>query len=200
MSIHRDKPWVPWLAGALAFVITLVVSGLVLLDWGVRTVEMDTLITRIEVSEQAMGAASEAVDAAFEGHSDAGATPAERAKLDAELRAIAAEGRDEIAAAGAEIAVMPYLPWHRSIEVAIDAYPAHNRAWQEYLDAAASDPAEFLRPQPLVDSTFIAAEQPLITAVPLPDILDLLGRLTSIYAPPTLGPGQRQEAAFRAAG
>lgn len=194
MSTHRDRPWVPWLAGALAFVITLVAGGLIVLDWGLRTMEAGVLITRIEASEEAMKAAAGSVDAAFEDHTQADATTAERAQLDAELRAIAAEGRDAIAVAGAEIADTPYLPWHRSIETAINAYLAHNLAWQEYLDAASNDPAEFLAPQPLVDSTFLAAQEPLIAAVPVPDVLDLLGRLASIYAPPELAPGQTQEA------
>ena len=194
VSNRRAKPWIPWAAGALAFFITLIVGGLVVADWGLRTAEMNTIITRIEASEEAMGQAAEEVDAAFAGHSQADATPAERATLDGELRAIAAEGRDAIKAAAAPIAAVPVLPWHGAIERAREAYLIHNLAWQEYLDAAAKDPAEFLRPQPLVDSTFLDAEQPIIAAVPLPDVLDLLSRISSIYAPPELGPGQTQQA------
>lgn len=191
---RRTKPWIPWAAGALAFFITLIIGGLVVADWGLRTAEMNTLITRIEASEAAMRQASAEVDAAFAGHSQADASPAERAELDAELREIAAEGRDAIEAAAFPVAEVVVLPWHTAIEQAQVAYLIHNLAWQDYLDAAAADPAEFLRPQPLVDSTFLESEQPMIAAVPLPDVLDLLSRISSIYAPPELGPGQTQQA------
>ncbi len=194
VSTTRAKPWIPWAAGALAFFITLIIGGLVVADWGFRTAEMNTIITRIEASEEAMRQASENVDAAFAGHSQADASPAERAELDAELREIAAEGRDAIEAAALPIAEVVVLPWHSAIEQAQVAYLIHNLAWQEYLDAAAADPAEFLQPQPLVDSTFLESEQPMLAAVPLPDVLDVLSRIAAIYAPPELEPGQTQQA------
>jgi hypothetical protein len=194
VSNRRAKPWIPWAAGALTFFITLIIGGLVVADWGLRTAELNTIITRIEASEAAMGQVSEEVDAAFSEHSQAGASPAERAKLDSELRAIATEGRDAIEAAASPIADVVVLPWHSAIEQAQVAYLIHNLAWQEYLDAAAEDPAEFLRPQPLVDSTFLDAEQPLIDAIPLPDVFDVFSRISAIYAPPELGPGQTQQA------
>jgi hypothetical protein len=172
----------------------LIIGGLVVADWGFRTAEMNTIITRIEASEEAMRQASENVDAAFAGHSQADASPAERAELDAELREIAAEGRDAIEAAALPIAEVVVLPWHSAIEQAQVAYLIHNLAWQEYLDAAAADPAEFLQPQPLVDSTFLESEQPMLAAVPLPDVLDVLSRIAAIYAPPELEPGQTQQA------
>jgi hypothetical protein len=194
VSNRRAKPWIPWAAGALAFFITLIIGGLVVADWGLRTAEMNRIITRVEASEAAMRQVSDEVDAAFAGHSQADASPAERAELDAELREIAAEGRDAIEAAAFPIAEVVVLPWHSAIEQAQVAYLVHNLTWQEYLDAAAADSAEFLRPQPLVDSTFLESEQPMIAAVPLPDVLDVLSRIASIYAPPELGPGQTQQA------
>lgn len=194
VSTHRNTPWIPWLAGFLAFVVTLGVGVMVLADWSLRTAEMSIVMARVELSEDAMATAVKEIDAAFEGHSQADATPEERSAFSTELKEIAERGRDAIAVEGANVATTPYMSWHTSIERAIDVYLAHNLAWQAYLDAASQDPGELLRPQPLVDSTFFDAELPLAQAIPFPDVLDLESRLAQIYAPPALDPSQMQQA------
>jgi hypothetical protein len=47
--------------------------------------------------------------------------------------------------------------------------------------AAAEDPAEWFRPQPVVNDTFAEAKDPLIAAVPLFDPLGTLERIELIY-------------------
>ncbi|MCX6433255.1 MAG: hypothetical protein NTX29_10860, partial [Actinobacteria bacterium] len=52
---RRPRRWVPYVAGALAFLVTLVLVGTLVSDWAARNYEMRTLLTRIEASETAMG-------------------------------------------------------------------------------------------------------------------------------------------------
>ena len=64
-----------------------------------------------------------------------------------DLEAIAAEGRDRIAAAGSSVAAVQVSPWHQDLLLAKQAYLIHNKAWQAYLDRASKDAAEFGKPR-----------------------------------------------------
>ena len=182
---RRPRRWVPYAAGALAFLVTLVVLGGIVGDWAARNYEMRTLVTRIEASEATMGdlqANVEEILARYQGQGEL--TDENRAALDAELAAAAAEGRDAIGAAGDGVAGVRWLAWHRDVSQAQEAYLAHNRAWRNYLDQAAKDPAEFAAPQDAVNQTFEAAEAPIRAALPVPALFDLLSRIDSVFAPP----------------
>ncbi len=192
-SQRPRRRWVPYVAGAVAFLIVLVGLGLVVGDWAARNIEMRALITQVESSEAAMGDLQsnvQSIFAEYEGTSPL--SPEDRAALEAKLKAAAAEGRDAIAKAGDGVAGVRWLAWHRDVRDAQDAYLAHNRAWQEYLGRAAEDPAEFGRPQDAVNDTFMAAEDPVRSALPAPVMFDLLQRVDVIFAPPeSSGPGQQ---------
>jgi len=174
--IHRR--WVPWVAGALAFALTLLAGGVVIVDSLWRSVEMRELIERVEASEAVMVALQDSAEIVFEQHG-AGSDPD---KLDSELRDLSATAGPDIAAAGERVAALPIAVWHTDIERARDAYLAHNRAWQEYMDRASESAAEFVAPQPLVNETFFDAEAPFYRAVPVPDIFDLRERVALIFA------------------
>jgi len=174
--IHRR--WVPWVAGALAFALTLLAGGIVIVDSLWRSVEMRELIERVEASEAVMVALQDSAEIVFEQHG-AGSDPD---KLDSELRDLSATAGPDIAAAGERVAALPIAVWHTDIERARDAYLAHNRAWQEYMDRASESAAEFVAPQPLVNETFFDAEAPFYRAVPVPDIFDLRERVALIFA------------------
>ncbi len=176
--IHRR--WVPWLAGALAFVLTLAVGGILAADWVWRGVEMRALLDRVEASEAVMGELQDSVTAAFEDHGSGD----DQAELDGELRDLATQAVADIAAAGDEVAALPIAIWHADIERARDAYLLHNEAWQEYMTRASESSSEFLAPQPLVNQTFFDAEQPFYNAVPLPDVFGLLDRVALIFVMP----------------
>ncbi len=176
--IHRR--WVPWLAGGLAFALTLLVGGAIVGDWAARTASMNELLDRVEASEAVMGELQDGVAEAFEEHGGGG----DNEKLDSELRALAAEAEVEIAAAGAAVAELPIAVWHLDIERARDAYLLHNRAWVDYMARASEDSGEFLRPQEQVNQTFFDAQAPFIEAVPEPDIGDLMERVFTIYEVP----------------
>lgn len=184
--MHR--PWVPIVAGLLAFVITLLTGLLLAADWGVRTVEMRTLVGSIYESESVMEAFQSAAFDAVESHRSAAG--ADRTKLDDELTALAEVANEDLRAAGDAVAAVPILPWHRALNEARDAYLAHNAAWQDYTARVIEDPAELLRDQPLVNSTFEDAQQPLLDAIPHPDILDQELDVWVIYAPPEGDPGE----------
>jgi len=161
-------------------------------DWVARNAEMASLLESIEGSEAAMVATQEEVTALMQQH----AQDAEGGELIEKLSDAAGRGRDAIAYEGTRVQGVAVLPWHRSIEQAKQAYLAHNTAWQEHLDRATTNPSEFVTPQPLVDSTFAAAEPLLRAAVPLLDPLEFSPRIDVIYAPPEGvtaddGPGQQ---------
>ena len=180
--IHRS--WVPWAAGAVAFTLTILAGMVVLADAVWRNVEMENLLERVEASEQVMQDLQEATAAAFEDHRGEG----QQQKLDAELRGLAADAEQDIAAAGADVSGLPIAIWHTDIERARQAYLDHNNAWQEYMARASESASEFLAPQPLVDQTFFDAEEPFYRAVPVPDLLGLSDRVALIFAE-----GQEQE-------
>jgi len=176
--IHRR--WLPWVAGAVAFVLTLVAGGALVADWSWRVGQMQTLLERVEASEAVMGELQDAVSEAFEEHGSSG----DNQKLDRELRALATEAQAELAAAGSAVAELPIAVWHVDIEQARDAYLLHNFAWQAYMGRASESSAEFLRPQEEVNQTFIDAEEPFIDAVPEPDFEGLMDRVAEIFAIP----------------
>lgn len=176
--IHRR--WVPWVAGALAFAVTLLAGAIVAADWYWRTVEMGALLDRVEASESVMGQLQDDAAQAFEDHG-AGSDPE---KLESTLTELATEARADIAAAGANVADLPIAVWHPDIEAARQAYLDHNRAWQEYMERASESAEEFVRPQDDVNITFFDAQAPFVEAVPLPDVGNLLERVAVIFEIP----------------
>jgi hypothetical protein len=170
--------------GLLAFLVVLTAGLALTVDWGVRNAEMRRLVTAVEASEAAMGetqaAAADAFDAfdASDGGEDA------KLELDSTLSAVADEGRRQIEAAAGPVAGVRILPWHGELEEARDAYLAHNRAWQDYLERAIDDPSEFDKEQVEVNETFLDAEPLMRDAVPEPALFDLDVRVATIFAPP----------------
>lgn len=178
---HRSRQrWIPWVAGGGVFLITVLLGSILVADWAWRTAQMQELLERVEASEAIMGELNEAVELAFEEHSTSG----DRAKLDTELRDLAASAKVDIAAAGAEVAALPIAAWHGDLERARDAYLLHNEAWVEYMDRASASSAEFIAPQPVVNETFFAAQPLFIEALPAPDVRDLAARVAAIFALP----------------
>jgi hypothetical protein len=194
-AVRRPKRWLPVVAGVVTFIVVLVGLGMVMGDVVARNIEMRSLITRVEASESAMGALQENVRTIlteYEGR--APLSDEDQAALDEELKAAAVAGREAIAAAGDDVAAVRWLAWHRDIGDAQDAYLAHNRAWQEYLGRAVDDPAEFVRPQDDVNSTFDAAQGPVRAALPALALFDLRDRIDVIFAPPPSDDGSSQSA------
>tara|TARA_B100001057_G_scaffold443184_1_gene479100 strand:+ start:1139 stop:1816 length:678 start_codon:yes stop_codon:yes gene_type:complete len=180
--IHR--PWVPWAAGAVAFTLTILTGTVVFADAVWRNVEMQNFLERVEASEQAMQDLQDSTAAAFEDHGGEG----QQQKLDAELRSLAADAEQGIAAAGADVSDLPIAIWHTDIERARQAYLDHNNAWQEYMARASESASEFLAPQQLVNQTFFDAEEPFYRAVPVPDLFGLNDQVALIFTD-----GQEQE-------
>jgi hypothetical protein len=181
----RRRPWVPVVIGLATFLVVLVGAGLVLADWAERNVEMRALVSSVESSEAAMSDVQAAISA-MSVHFDPNTplTDAERAAVDEKLKQIAAEGVLGVTDGGHGVAAVTILPWHKDILAAQQAYLAHNQSWQDYLSAAAKDPAEFAKPQDKVNETFSAAEKPMRDAVPRGALFDLRQRVDTIFAPP----------------
>lgn len=177
---RRTRRWIPWVIGGGVFALTLLIGGVLVADWAWRNAEMQALLERVEASEAVMGELQDAATEAFEEHSEGG----DRAKLDSELKQLAADAEIEIAAAGLEVAALPIAVWHVDIERARDAYLLHNQSWVEYMDRASTSSAEFIAPQPLVNETFIAAEPFFVKAIPAPDVRDFAARVAAIFAMP----------------
>lgn len=179
------RRWLGPVLGLATFLVVLVGFGALVGDAAARNAEMRSLVTAIERSEAAMGETQENVGGIIQAY--AGRTPlseADQDELDAALQAAAAQGRDAIAAAGAEVAEVSWLLWHRDVAAAQESYLAHNRAWQDYLARAAEDPSEFARPQDDVNTTFADAEVEVRAAIPLIALFDLRDRIDVIFAPP----------------
>ena len=177
---RRTRRWIPWVIGGGVFALTLLIGGVLVADWAWRNAEMQALLERVEASEAVMGELQDAATEAFEEHSEGG----DRAKLDSELKQLAADAEIEIAAAGLEVAALPIAVWHVDIERARDAYLLHNQSWVEYMDRSSTSSAEFIAPQPLVNETFIAAEPFFVEAIPAPDVRDFAARVAAIFAMP----------------
>jgi hypothetical protein len=182
----KPRTWVPYVTGAVAFMLTLVVGGLVGTNWWASNIEMDRLVSAIEESESSMGEVLSRVDVIFDQID--GEIPANGQELDAqtiaavaELATIAVDGEAAIAAAGREIASLNILPWHTDILAAREAYLVHNYAWQAYMQSAQEDPVAFTVEQPLVNQSFIDAEEPLERAIPNPPLFELPERVQMIF-------------------
>ena len=185
----KRNSWIPLVAGAVAFLLTLGIGGAVGTDWLARNIEMDRLVSAIEASEVTMGVVQERVAVVLEelDAADLQGTPTD-AQIDAqteaavaELAAIAVDGADSIGAAGRAIAAVNILPWHTEIQTAKEAYLLHNYAWQAYMQAAIEDPVAFTVDQPLVNQSFIDSQEPLEDAIPEPSLFDLELRVENIF-------------------
>jgi hypothetical protein len=181
--MKRSGRWVPYVAGLLTFVIAFFAVGTVSVDWLLRSSQTLEFVSSVEGSEAAMTWTQENVQAVLEGGGE-NPTDEQVAAAASELRAIAAEGRDRIKAAGDAVAAVPVSPWHGDLLRAREAYLRHNKAWQDYLGRAAEDAGEFGKPQEEVDSTFLAAEPLFRAAIPNPDIFGILDRIDVIFAEP----------------
>ena len=181
----KRNSWTSLVAGAVAFLLTLGIGGAVGTDWLARNVEMDRLVSAIEVSEAAMGVVQDRVVVVLEelDAADLQGAPgdAQTKAAVAELAAIAVDGADSIGAAGRAIAAVNILPWHTKIKAAKETYLLHNYAWQAYMQAAIEDPVAFTVDQPLVNQSFLDSQQPLEDAIPELSLFDLEPRVESIF-------------------
>ncbi|MEK9665427.1 MAG: hypothetical protein VW082_12515 [Candidatus Nanopelagicales bacterium] len=170
-----------WTLGIITLIVLTVASLAVISDLTARTVEDEMLISAIEKSESAMKATQDEFAAVLDKYDTQDLSDADRAELLDRLGEVASDGQFAIAEAGLQVADVPILPWHDKIRAAQDAYLEHNRAWVNYLGAAAEDPAEWFQPQPDVNNTFAAAKAPLVAAIPLLDVTELLPRVRAIF-------------------
>ena len=181
----KRNTWIPLVAGAVAFLITLGIGGAVGTDWLTRNIEMDRLVTAIVESEASMGVVQERTAAVFDQLEAEGLegtlADAQSEAATAELARIAVDGADSIGAAGREIAAINILPWHTKIKAAQEAYLLHNYAWQAYMQAAAEDPVAFTVDQPLVNRTFQDAQEPLEEAISIVGLFDVEARVANIF-------------------
>ena len=192
--------WVPPVIALTVFLVMVGVGGLVVTDWALRNAEMNALVSKVEVSEDAMGTLQGNLGATYDEFSGQGQlTASERAALNEQIQQVTQEGYDEVKAAGAGVEGVTVLPWHTGIIKAKDAYVLHNHAWQDYLAKAAQDPTEVTRTHSEINDTFMAAEKPMKTAVPVPWLYELKNRVDLIFLPPeepTSSDGPTQSVVF----
>lgn len=147
-------------------------------DWAARTYEMNQLVTRIEGSESAMGAAQEAIGAVTLADDP---TSEQKAKAESELREASAAGGTAVAEAGQEVAALTFLPWHREQIAAQGAYMAHNQAWVDYLERGSTEPTTLFGEDNLIEPTWIQAETSVRAALPVPSWPPLAQRVAAIF-------------------
>ena len=174
--------WIPYVAGAVTFVVVLAGFGVIAGDWFLRNIEMRSLVIAIENSESTMSQTQDSVSSAFDAYGGLdNPVTADREALVTELANVAGYAQLSIADAGDQVASVLVMPWHLSILAAQDAYVTHNQAWQNYMERAAADPIEFTEPQAEVNDTFVAVEPALTAAVPQPALFDLVNRVAQIF-------------------
>lgn len=192
-EVSGSRPALRWLGpvlGAAVFLLLAVPGFALVADWSLRNAEMNALVSRVEVSEDAMGNVEGQLDATFQDYASLGQlTPDERSQLNADSQGIAQDGHDAIQQAGDGVAGVVVLPWHTAIVAAKKAYVRHNLAWQDYLAKAAQDPQELTRTQTEVNDSFAAAEPAMKHAVPIPSLYHLKERVLAIFAPPPASSG-----------
>lgn len=189
MSVSA-RGWIPYIAGAVVFMLTLTVGGVTGTNWWASNIEMNRLVAAIEESEAAMSDILQRVDVVFDeldGELE-GELPSNDEDLDAqtiaavaELAGIAVDGEAALGEAGRKIAAVNILPWHTAIVKARDAYLLHNYAWQAYMQSAQQDPVAFTVTQPLVNQSFVDAQQPMEQAIPSPSLFNLPERVQQIF-------------------
>jgi hypothetical protein len=181
----KRNSWIPLVAGAVAFILTLGIGGAVGTNWLARNIEMDRLVSAIEASEATMGEVQDRVAVVFEELDSADLqgepTDAQTRAAVEQLAGIAVDGADSIGAAGRVIAAVNVLPWHTEIKAAQEAYLLHNYAWQAYMQSAIEDPVAFTVDQPLINTSFMDSQQPLEDAVPRVSLFDLQLRVENIF-------------------
>jgi hypothetical protein len=181
----RSRPelpaWLLWAVGAGALVLLAAMNAVVAGELTTRSLEADRLVRAVEASESAMKGTQEEFDSVLSAYDSSSLTDEDRERLRGELASVATRGEQAIATAGEGVADVRILPWHGALLDAQEAYLAHNRAWVDYMAAAAADPAEWFRPQPVVNASFADAKLPLVDAVPLFDPLGTLERIELIY-------------------
>ena len=108
-------------------------------------------------------------------------------KDDKDLKAAAAAGRDEVAAAGESAKGLSFLPWHGELIAAQGAYLAHNQAWVDYLAAGAADPSTMFDGRDDIEPTWREAEVRVEAAVPLLPWPRIDFRINEIFADESSG-------------
>lgn len=161
VKANRSPLWAQllfWASVGLIALASLALMG----DWAARNIEMIRMLNAIEASEQQMKVAQGAI------LSQVPDNPRD-AELedDKALKAAAAAGRDEVAAAGEQAKKLSFLPWHGELIAAQGAYLAHNQAWVDYLAAGAADPSTMFDGQDDIEPTWREAEVRVEAAVPI---------------------------------
>lgn len=176
------RPRRRWLGAALGAGIAIVVVAVLGLaaDWAARSYEMSVLLDHVEASEAAMTRYQERA-AAVELPDDP--SDAEREKAAASLRQAAADGRDDVLAAGRDVRAVSFLPWHSELLAAQRSYLAHNQAWADHLGRGAADVTALLGADPMIDSTWTAAENEVRAAQPWPTLPGITDTVDAIFAP-----------------
>lgn len=147
-----------WISVGLIVLASLALMG----DWVARNVEMVRMLNAIEASEQQMKVAQDAILSQVpDDPRDA------NLEDDKDLKAAAAAGRDEVAAAGEAAGKLAFLPWHSELIAAQGAYLAHNQAWVDYLAAGSADPRTMFDDQDDIEPTWREAEVRVESAIPL---------------------------------
>ncbi len=149
--------------------ITLMVIGVVgaVGDWGARTWEMNQLLAKVSVSENAMGTAKDTIGA-IELPSDA--TDEQKEQATEALEAAAAQGADEVQQAGDGVAGLTFLPWHTEVIRAQAAYLSHNQAWVDYLNRGSEEAVTLFGDDNRIEPTWVNAQSAVAAGLPLPTL------------------------------
>lgn len=136
-------------------------------DWGARTWEMNQLMARIAVSEDAMGTTKDTI-AAVDVPTDA--TDAQKERATRALETASAQGAELVQDAGDDVAALTFLPWHTEVIAAQASYLSHNQAWVDYLERGSEDALTLFGDDNRIEPTWVNAQTTVAAGLPFPTL------------------------------
>lgn len=171
--VPSRRPWI----------LALVVGGLILLllgalvgNWGLQNAALSSLLTKVQVSEDAMGEVQqEVITLIEESRAELGPLASNEALIEqlqkdgngAKIERASARGADQVETAGRVIAEQTYPFWLGDVLNVQSVYLEHNDAWVDYLERASDDYTVWLAKDARIEPTWIAAKAAIRGAVPL---------------------------------
>lgn len=153
----------------VVLVVLLLIAGLAGDRWA-RHRELDALLDRVAVAEQAVRASQSSL-ASLAGYQSAllvraDVPPSARASAYANLARDAARWAPRVAAARSDVAASLVLPWHRELRAAREAYVERTDAWTGLLTRLEDNPTDGLSGQREVASAAERARRALQALAP----------------------------------
>jgi hypothetical protein len=160
-SYNKVKPPFRSTRSKIAAVSLSVLLTILVLDFGIRTMEASKLVLAIENSEMVFETFnSDTKDVSMSLYVS-----------------IAQSTAKDVYSSGVRVDDIRILPWHKKLNTARDNYLEHNKAWYKYLSTIRIQDGDYVYEGfDQIGSTWIQVKYSLPGAIPSPDLFSLNGR------------------------